>query len=134
MSKSFQVPETVPVASWVAGDANNVAKPKTLTFLEFATTVWLDDPQACVDAQGKSSLVKQNRWFGVIGKFERAKPGDWITLDDEDYVTLVKIVRSPTRIFPSIRTMQAGAPFSEIVLQAVDQIPPALTAVGAAQA
>ena len=134
MSKSFSVPESVVVPSWAAGDGNNVAKPKMLSFLEYATTVWLDDPQAFIDAQGKSSHVKQNRWFGVIDKFERAKPGDWITLDDEDYATLVKIIKSPGRMFPSVRTMHAGAPFANVVLKAIDEIPAALTAASTAQA
>jgi hypothetical protein len=132
MSKSFQVPEPVTVPAWAA--ENSSAKPATLTFLVFATTCWLNDPQAILDAQGKPNLVKQKRWFKVIDLFEASKPGDWITLDDEDYATLVKIVQAPATVYPSLRVMQAALPFSEAVLQARKDLPAHLLTESAAPA
>ena len=125
MSKSFQVPESVLVQPWAA--AFDPPAPLRLTFLVFATTVWLDDAQACLDPQGKFSLVKQRRWFDVITQFETTKPGDWITLEDQDYATLRRIVEAPQKGFPSLRTMQAGLPFSDVVLGAVDKVPEVFT-------
>ena len=132
MSKSFQVPQPVIIKPW-ASSAPDVA-PVVATFLAFATFTWLEDPRGLTDAQGKSSIVQQNRWFALIDKFEAAKVGDWITLEDADYVALRKIVESPARAFEGVRGMRACVSFSDVVLKAVDKIPPALVAAETAQA
>ncbi len=121
MSKSFQVPEAIVVRPWAAADQS--VRPEIKTFLQFATYIWLDDPSAITDAQSKFSVVKQHRWSAVIGKFEATKPGNWITLEDEDYVVLRKIVEAPSRVFPGNNVMMACLPFSDVVLSAVSQIP-----------
>ena len=132
MSKSFQVPPPVVVTPWKASDPST--PPEVVAFLEFAENVWLDDVRACANLQGQSSLVQQNRWYGVIDKFEGTKVGDWVTLDDQDYAVLRRIVEAPARAYKGMRTMRACLPFSEAVLGAVDKIPAALTAAETAQA
>lgn len=121
MSKSFQVPAPIVVKPFDPSDSGS--KPETVTFLKFATFIWLDDPNAYTDAQGRSSIVKQRRWLGVIGKFEAAQPGDWITLEDDDYLTLRTIVEAPTRRYANGRITMACLPFSDAVLDAVEKIP-----------
>lgn len=124
MSKSFQVPfEAVLVKPWAAVlEATPDAKPEPMPFLKFATFIWLDDPRGYSDDLGKQSIVKMRRWLAVVARFESSKPGEWITLEDDDYATLKKIVESPTRSFGT-PAMMSCLPFSDIVLNAVDKVP-----------
>jgi hypothetical protein len=123
MAKSFQVPEPIIIRARIGTERSVVQ-----SFFEFATFVWLDDPAAYSDANGKSSIVAQQRWQKVIEKFEATKPGDWITLEDQDYVSLKKVVEFPTRKFVDSRITMACIPFSLAVLGAVDKIPEVLMA------
>jgi hypothetical protein len=123
--KHFQVPSEITIKPWIAQviEQPNV-KPEKMSFLKFATFIWLEDsrPYASDDGRG-FSVVKQRRWIKVIDKFEAAKPGDWISLDDQDYVALKAVVEAPNRLFPSTATMMSCLPFSEVVLTAVDELP-----------
>jgi hypothetical protein len=125
MSKSFQVPfEPIVVKPWAALlEENPEAKPEPLSFRKFSTFIWLDDARAITDDAGKQSVVKLRRWLAVVAKFERAKPGDWITLEDEDYATLKKIVEAPIRSFQGTSAAMACLPYTDLVLSAVDKIP-----------
>ena len=118
MSKSFQVPEAIVIKARFSTE-----QPITKSFLEFATFVWLDDPAAYA-----GGMVAQHRWAAVIAKFEAAKVGDWITLEDQDYVSLKKVVEAPTRKFADSRITMGCIPFSDVVLGAVDKVPEVFTA------
>src|SRR5271166_2109103 len=120
--KCFQVPADVTVTPWGSALANNPnAKPETLTFITYALTVWLVDRRAYAQDQS-FSLIKQKRWLAVIGKFQAAKVGDWIVLEDEDYAMLKTIVDKPANSM-SMATTMAAIPFSDAVLAAVDKVP-----------
>jgi hypothetical protein len=127
MAKSFQVPEPIIIRARISSEKSVIQ-----SFLEFAMFVWLDDPAAYSDANGKSSIVAQKRWQKVIEKFETTKPGDWITLEDQDYVSLKRVVEAPTRKFVDSRITMACIPFSDAVLGAVDKIPETFAAAAAA--
>ena len=123
--KHFQVPQDVQVRP-LKVMAQDGAKGEQWSFLKFATFVWLEDTRGYTvigpDGAKGFSIVKQRRWIKVIDKFEAARAGDWISLDDEDYAALKPIVESPGRACPAA-TMIACMPFSEAVLSAVDELP-----------
>jgi hypothetical protein len=125
MAKSFQVPfEPCMVNPWASGLAVTPnATPSPMPFLRFAEEIWLKDPRGGLDKDNNGSLVSQRRWFNVIAKFQAAKPGYWITLDDEDFAVLKKIVESPKRSFQDLEVTMACIPYSDAVLAAVDAKP-----------
>jgi hypothetical protein len=121
--KHFRIPEDIHISPWPAVLATNpAAKPERMSFHKFASFVWLDDQRAYTDARGEGSIVKMRRWGRVIGVFESGKPGAWVSLDDEDFTALKKIVEAPTRFFPVPITIACLA-FSDAVLAAVDELP-----------
>jgi hypothetical protein len=122
MSKSFQVPFALITVKPRSVDHPD-AKPEPISFLRYATHCWLDDMRAWSDEQGKGSIVKMHRWQKVIERFEAAKQGDWITLDDADYAILKGIVEKPMRFFPSAHATLECLPYSDAVLDAKDELP-----------
>jgi hypothetical protein len=125
--KHFQVPQDVTVRPLKAMLQDQpAAKGERWSFLKFATFIWLEDARpyttSMADGTKSFSIVKQRRWIKVIAKFEDAKPGDWMSLDDEDYVALRAVVETPGRSFPAA-VMIACMPFSEVVLEAVSELP-----------
>ena len=125
--KHFQVPQDAPVKPLKAILQDQPsARGELWSFLKFATLIWLEDTRGYTvvgpDGAKAFSIVKQRRWIKVIDKFEAARAGDWISLDDEDYAVLKPIVESPGRAFPAA-VMIACMPFSEAVLSAVDELP-----------
>lgn len=130
--RHFQVPfEAVEVKPWAAIlAANPDAKPGKVSFREWASLIWLDDPRAYTNERGEQSIVKLRRWQKVIDLFELAKPGDWISLEDDDYEALKKIVESPTRAFAQNATLIALAcmPYTDAVLDAKKEKPAAVVA------
>jgi|SRR5580693_879647 hypothetical protein len=130
--KSFQVPFDMAIAPRKAElELDPAAKGERCSFRKFATFIWLDDPRAYTEGEGPLAKIvfsKQVRWAKVCEKFESALPSEWITLDDQDFETLKKIVESPSRQFqtatgPAVHLHLACVPFSEAVLGAVEQIP-----------
>lgn len=126
--KHFQVPasaaELVPPKAVLEKDP--AAKVATFSFREFSTFIWLEDPRAYTsEHDGKQSVVKLRRWQKVIDAFEAAEPGDWISLEDEDYATLKTIVEAPQRQFQVGHTRIALAcmPFVDAVLGAKNEKP-----------
>jgi hypothetical protein len=125
--RHFQVPQDVTVRPLKAIQIDQpAARGEMWSFLKFATLIWLEDTRAYMvaapDGTKTFSIVKQRRWIKVIDKFEAAKPGDWMSLDDEDYVALRAVVETPGRSFPAA-VMIACMPFSEVVLEAVSELP-----------
>lgn len=126
MSRHIQVPhacaEVAPWAAVLETDPN--AKPEKISFSRFSTFIWLDDARGYSDDKGMS-VVKLRRWQKLIDKFEAAKPGDWISLDDEDYDALRRIVENPQRGFQAGNTqiMLACMPYVDAVLDAVTELP-----------
>jgi hypothetical protein len=129
--KHFQVPqEVVLVKPWAAILAQDPsAKPEPIPFLRWATFMWLDDTRAYMDGQTQS-VMRLRRWQKVIDKFEIAAPGEWVSLDDQDYATLRMIVEAPARVFQQNNTMIALAclPYTDAVLDAKDTLPPEVDA------
>lgn len=119
MSKFFQVPQDIEVRPWKAMDVTVTGEK--VSFLKYATFSWLDDPRAYTDGQ-QGSIVKMKRWQKVIEKFEAAKPGDFLELEDQDWTTLKKLVEAPGRFFPTPVVMACMA-FSDAVLNAKDEKP-----------
>ena len=125
--KHFQVPQDAPVKPLKAILQDQPsARGELWSFLKFATLIWLEDTRGYTvvgpDGAKAFSIVKQRRWIKVIDKFEAAKPGDWISLDDADYETLKTVVEAPGRSFPAA-IMIACMPFSEVVLEAMSELP-----------
>ena len=123
--KYFQVPVTVvvkppPELLKVKPDI----MPDPFPFAHWADFMWLDDARAYVSGT-EPSVVKLRRWAKVIEAFEVAKPGDWISLEDQDYATLTKIVESPQKIFQHNHTRIAIAclPYVDAVLGAKNELP-----------
>lgn len=124
--RHIQIPYDVEIKPWkIVLDANPDAKPEKMSFLRYATFMWIDDPRSWIDEAGKQSVVKLRRWQKVIDKFEAAKPGEYVALDDEDYAVLVKIVESPAKVFQGAPTQVALAclPFIDAVVNAVEELP-----------
>lgn len=121
MAKHFQVPFNLIEIKPRSVDPVNMASEK-ISFLRFATLCWLDDARAYSNERGEGSIMKMRRWQKVIDKFEAAKQGDWISLEDEDYAVLKKIVESPVRQF-STPAMLACMPYADAVLDAKNELP-----------
>ena len=122
----IQVPYDVEVKPWAAILSTMPdAQPQKLSFLTYATATWLDDERAWINDDGKQSVVKLRRWGKVIDAFEKTKPGQWISMDDEDYGTLKRIVESPKKVFTQAPTQIALAaiPFVDAVLEAKHELP-----------
>lgn len=130
--KHIQVPfEVVTVKPWATIlEQLPDAKPEAITFLRWATFMWLDDPRGFTSDTGAQSIIKMRRWQKVIDKFEVAKPGQYISLDDDDYETLKKIVESPARVFQQNTTQVTLSCllYVDAVLNAVSELPVVATA------
>lgn len=100
-----------------AAGGSAVAQPhEVYSFKRFAFAVWLEDTRAST-AGDRFSLAMQRRWGKVIDKFEAACAGDTISLDDQDWSTLCKIVETPSAmVAPS--AMRQLFVFSDAVLEA----------------
>jgi hypothetical protein len=101
------------------------AKPEAMSFRKFAMSIWLDDDRA-IDG----GFVKQVRWAKVLDAFAAAVPGEYLHLEDEDYTTLLTIVKTPQRRLPPSISVQLLS-FSQVVLDALDKLPAAVATNGA---
>jgi hypothetical protein len=139
MSKYFQVPHAAAmIKPWkTILDIDPEAKPEPMSFLRFATMIWLNDPRAITE-EGKTtqSVLRIRKWSKVIDAFEAAKPGDWITMSDEDFEVLKRIVEHPQHAFQmnNMATMLACMPFVDAVLAAKDELPAVVNGASATTA
>ena len=127
--RHIQHPQDIYVKPWTAILAMEPnAKPEKMSFLRYASTIWLDDQRALLDDKNHVSLIRTRRWQKVLDAFENSKPGEWISLEDEDYKTLQKIVESPAKLVSVPLTLGCIA-FSEAVLQAPSELPATVNGV-----
>jgi hypothetical protein len=88
------------------------------SFIDFAHDVWFNDPRAA-----ETGPVKLRRWMRVVEKFEKyCKPGDVVTLEDEDWRFLKTIVENPKIHYsPLVEGQLESFPFA--IIDASDKEP-----------
>lgn len=105
--KTIPVPEDITLK-----DAMTEAPGMTVSFQAWAFSRWMNDPSAA------DSLVKLQRWLGVIAKFKAITgPGHLLELEDEDHATLAPIVEKAATAEPPLTAVQL-LPFAHAVLKA----------------
>ena len=122
------VPHDIEIKPFL-GAAPPGAKPERLSFAVFAAAVWLEDERG-LQVDGKQSVVQTARWLGLAHALSRAKGGDVLELEEEDWLVLAAIVESPLRGFRvgDVLIKTAALPHSRAVIDA-KTAPPAHCAV-----